>query len=206
MTYSCAIFPSLDSDIDRTTPDLSDSSPLSRDGFTSNASTPTVIDGEDGQKPSSTDDGNDDLHEAQMRKLRHIIRKADIRPGHRVLEIGSGWGSLSLLIAQTIPGTVVDTITLSTQQAELVRARVERVSRSHRDSAGLGIIYDDAKANPDDAEDNIAERVRVHLMDYRSLPAEWAGAFDRVVSVEMVEAVGREFIEVFASLLWRTFH
>jgi cyclopropane-fatty-acyl-phospholipid synthase len=32
----------------------------------------------------------DPLYEAQMRKLRHIIKKADIRKGHRVLEIGSG--------------------------------------------------------------------------------------------------------------------
>jgi len=28
--------------------------------------------------------------------LRHIIRKADIQAGHRVLEIGSGWGSFAI--------------------------------------------------------------------------------------------------------------
>ena len=130
-----------------------------------------------------------------MRKLRHIIRKADIRPGHKVriqapqtfvrepnltrsiapvllqvLEIGSGWGSMSLLITSTIPGTTVDTLTLSTQQAELARKRAA--------AAGL------------------SDRIRVHLMDYRNMPPEWEGAFDRVVSVEMVEAVGREYMEV----------
>ena len=32
----------------------------------------------------------DDLHTAQMRKVQHIITKAQIKPGHCVLEIGSG--------------------------------------------------------------------------------------------------------------------
>lgn len=40
------------------------------------------------------------------------------------------------------------------------------------------------------------DRVRVHLMDYRSMPPEWEHSFDRVVSIEMVEAVGREFYDV----------
>ena len=88
----------------------------------------------------------------------------------QVLEIGSGWGSMSLLITSTIPGTTVDTLTLSTQQAALARRRA--------------------------ADAGLADRVRVHLMDYRAMPAEWEGAFDRVVSVEMVEAVGREYMEV----------
>ena len=88
----------------------------------------------------------------------------------QVLEIGSGWGSMSLLITSTIPGTTVDTLTLSTQQAALVRRRA--------------------------ADAGLADRVRVHLMDYRAMPSEWEGAFDRVVSVEMVEAVGREYMEV----------
>ena len=87
-----------------------------------------------------------------------------------MLEIGSGWGALAILITSTIPGTSVDTLTLSTQQAALARARAE--------AAGL------------------AERVRVHLLDYRNMPREWEGAFDRVVSVEMVEAVGPEYMEV----------
>ncbi len=34
------------------------------------------------------------------------------------------------------------------------------------------------------------------MMDYRSMPPEWEHSFDRVVSIEMVEAVGREFYDV----------
>ncbi len=45
-------------------------------------------------------------------------------------------------------------------------------------------------------EFGLKEKVRVHLMDYRNMPSEWEGAFDRVVSVEMIEAVGKEYVEV----------
>ncbi len=45
-------------------------------------------------------------------------------------------------------------------------------------------------------EYGLKDKVRVHLMDYRAMPAEWEGAFDRIVSVEMIEAVGKEYMEV----------
>ncbi|KAF8827495.1 hypothetical protein HHX47_DHR4000067 [Lentinula edodes] len=120
---------------------------------------------------------SDPLEDAQYRKLHHIIRKARILPGHRVLEIGSGWGSLSMLIAKTIPNTTVDTLTLSVEQQSLALSRIK--------AEGLG------------------ERVQVHLMDYRHMPEGWKGKFDRVVSVEMIEAVGKEFLEGFwAKVEW----
>jgi len=106
------------------------------------------------------------LHASQLRKLNHIIRKARIQPGHRVLDIGSGWGSFSLLVTQTIPETQVDTITLSVQQHAYVTDLVRK----------KGLL----------------DRVRVHLMDYREMPREWDGVFDRVVSIEMVAHVGEE--------------
>jgi cyclopropane-fatty-acyl-phospholipid synthase len=37
-----------------------------------------------------------DLEEAQLRKVRHILQKARVRPGDRLLEFGSGWGTLSI--------------------------------------------------------------------------------------------------------------
>ncbi|PIL22658.1 hypothetical protein GSI_15350 [Ganoderma sinense ZZ0214-1] len=194
MTYSCAIFPELDADLRDSLPSSVESSPT--DGQTpssTGASTPaTLAESDHGdmfkefslnvlglfshhgnvQHPRDPDT-HDPLEAAQFRKLRHIIRKADIRPSHRVLEIGSGWGSMSLLITSTIPGTTVDTLTLSTQQAELVRSRAA--------AAGL------------------SDRIRVHLMDYRNMPQEWEGAFDRLVSVEMIEAVGKEYMETYWS-------
>lgn len=50
-----------------------------------------------------------------------------------------------------------------------------------------------------DEDGQTRDRVRVHLCDYRQMPAEWKGTFDRVVCVEMVEHVGVNFLEVSAS-------
>ncbi|KAG5221475.1 Vacuolar fusion protein [Salix suchowensis] len=124
---------------------------------------------------TATINGKDELYEAQIRKLRHIFEKARILPGHHVLEIGSGWGSMAMFIAQNSPETTVDTITLSIQQQELATQRIKE--------AGL------------------EDRIRVHLMDYRNMPAEWEGAFDRVISIEMIEAVGFEFLEKYWSVV-----
>ncbi|CDO69847.1 hypothetical protein BN946_scf184884.g6 [Trametes cinnabarina] len=193
MTYSCAIFPDLDGDLQ--SPSLQSSPRASTPSLTGSSTPSTLAGSEDPPKgfaldalhlfsasertdrQADVDPASDPLEAAQYRKLRHIIRKADIRPGHRVLEIGSGWGALAILITSTIPHTTVDTLTLSTQQAELARAR----------AAAAGV----------------ADRVHVHLMDYRSMPREWEGAFDRLVSVEMVEAVGREYMETYwAKIDW----
>ncbi|KAJ7928068.1 CFS1-like protein [Mycena leptocephala] len=158
MTYSCAIFEDLDGDMKDgvVRSEWSGGQGLRRLGkpATSSSSIPTTTE--------------DELYEAQIRKLSHIIDKAKIQPGHRILEIGSGWGSMAILIAQTVAGTTVDTLTLSVQQQSLARERIA--------AAGL------------------TDRITVHLMDYRNMPAEWEGAFDRVVSIEMIEAVGSEFL------------
>ncbi|KAF8895131.1 S-adenosyl-L-methionine-dependent methyltransferase [Infundibulicybe gibba] len=166
MTYSCAIFDDLDGDLKSgiQQKEWSGGQGLKRLG---NASTEEPV------LTSAGGEGRDALHEAQLRKLHHIIRKAQIQPGNRVLEIGSGWGSLAILVAQTVPGTTVDTLTLSVQQQALARARIA--------AAGL------------------EGRITVHLMDYRAMPQEWAGTFDRVISIEMIEAVGAEFLETY----WR---
>ncbi|KAI0044178.1 hypothetical protein FA95DRAFT_1608793 [Auriscalpium vulgare] len=64
----------------------------------------------------------DTLHAAQLRKIAHIVKKARILPGHRVLDLGCGWGAVTLHIARTIPDTHVDAITLSTHQHAHVQA------------------------------------------------------------------------------------
>ncbi|KAG6853950.1 hypothetical protein C0991_012274 [Blastosporella zonata] len=161
MTYSCAIFEDLDGDLQNGVP-LSRSQIPSDQSPSRNGTGPVVA-------KISTSESKDELYDAQIRKLKHIINKAQIHPGHRVLEIGSGWGSMSILIAQTFPGTHIDTITLSSQQQALAEERIAK--------AGL------------------ENRVTVHLMDYRDMPRGWEGAFDRVVSIEMIEAVGAEFLE-----------
>ncbi|KAH8825250.1 CFS1-like protein [Flagelloscypha sp. PMI_526] len=177
MTYSCAIFEKLDEDLAR---GLDNTSWSGAQGLVRiGASTPREETSRGSPSPMKVpgDSGTDELEEAQMRKLKHIIAKARIQPGHKVLEIGSGWGSMAILICETFPDVTVDTLTLSSQQKALAESRIA--------AAGF------------------EDRVHVHLMDYRDMPSNWEHWFDRVVSVEMIEAVGKEFLDVyFAKLDW----
>lgn len=106
------------------------------------------------------------LEEAQAAKIEAALDAADVGPGRRVLEIGTGWGSLA--IAAAARGATVTTITLSREQAALARERI---------------------AAADVARPGLAGRVEVRLQDYR----EVSGEYDAVVSVEMIEAVGEEY-------------
>jgi cyclopropane-fatty-acyl-phospholipid synthase len=108
----------------------------------------------------------EDLESAQARKIERLLDATGVGEGTRVLEIGTGWGELALRAARR--GAHVHTITLSTEQLDLARARV--------------------------AEAGIADRVVVELLDYRSVTTAHNGRqYDAVVSVEMIEAVGAEY-------------
>lgn len=71
----------------------------------------------------------DDLETAQRNKKLLISRKLLLRPGHKVLDIGSGWGGLALYLAKTF-GVEVDGLTLSEEQVKFSRTQAEK--------AGLG--------------------------------------------------------------------
>ena len=62
------------------------------------------------------------LDDAQLAKKRHLAAKLLIAPGQRVLDIVSGWGGLSLYLAETARGRVTG-ITLSQEQLALARVR-----------------------------------------------------------------------------------
>jgi cyclopropane-fatty-acyl-phospholipid synthase len=64
------------------------------------------------------------LDDAQMAKKRHVAAKLLLRPGHRVLDIGSGWGGLALYFAE-MTGADVTGVTLSTEQLQVSNARAE---------------------------------------------------------------------------------
>jgi cyclopropane-fatty-acyl-phospholipid synthase len=68
------------------------------------------------------------LEEAQLRKIDGILDLAGVQAGSRVLEIGSGWGSLAIRAAQR--GARVTAITLSREQMRLARERVEAAGLS----------------------------------------------------------------------------
>ena len=107
-----------------------------------------------------------DLDTAQAHKKQRLAAKLLLRPGHRVLDIGSGWGGLAMSLSQGEDVTV-DGVTLSTSQ--------HAVSVRRAAAAGL------------------AERVRFELKDYRDVE----GKYNRIVSVGMLEHVGRRQLGVF---------
>ncbi|MCZ4497810.1 MAG: cfa 1 [Marmoricola sp.] len=108
-----------------------------------------------------------DLVEAQGRKIESILDAAGVTAGSRVLEIGTGWGELAIRAARR--GATVRSVTLSSEQQSLARAR-----------------FADAVAE----EGFRADAVQVDLLDYRAVE----GRYDAVVSVEMIEAVGYEYL------------
>lgn len=108
------------------------------------------------------------LEQAQRRKLDLVCEKLRLRPEHEVVEIGTGWGGFAVHAARTIGCRVVTTTISAEQRAEATR-RVR--------AAG------------------VEDRVTVLEEDYRDLPRELgAGRFDRLVSIEMIEAVGEAYL------------
>jgi hypothetical protein len=71
----------------------------------------------------------DTLVSAQQCKLVHIVLRALIFPGHRILKIGSRWGLLVLYIMQHIPKVQIGTITLLENQHVYVYVEVARYIR-----------------------------------------------------------------------------
>lgn len=118
---------------------------------------------------SSPLSADETLEEAQMRKLDRFINNAHLKTGDHVLEIGTGWGSLAIRAVQTT-GCRVTSLTLSTEQKELAEERIRE--------AGL------------------EDRIEVLLCDYRALPPPQneRRAYDKIISIEMLEAVGKEFL------------
>jgi cyclopropane-fatty-acyl-phospholipid synthase len=103
----------------------------------------------------------DSLEQAQRQKVEHILRKLDIAPGMRLLDIGSGWGELVIAAARQF-GAQAHGITLSEEQLRHTRERI--------------------------AAEGLTDRVSVELRHYDDLPARTS--YDRVVSVGMYEHVG----------------
>jgi cyclopropane-fatty-acyl-phospholipid synthase len=75
------------------------------------------------------------LEEAQLRKIDGILDLASVRSGTRLLEIGTGWGTLAIRAAQR--GAQVTTVTLSREQLELTRERAGAAGVSGRVDARL---------------------------------------------------------------------
>jgi cyclopropane-fatty-acyl-phospholipid synthase len=109
------------------------------------------------------------LESAQSDKYDRILTQIGAKQGDSILEIGCGWGGFAEAAARR--GMRVTAITISKEQLDFARARLEK--------AGL------------------ADRVNLQFRDYRDIE----GSYDHIVSIEMVEAVGeRYWPDYFAAL------
>jgi cyclopropane-fatty-acyl-phospholipid synthase len=104
------------------------------------------------KEPAST------LQEAEEEALRQTVEHADLDHGQSILELGCGWGSLSLWMARQFPHSLVTAVSNSNAQREYIEGEA-----AQRGLANLRIITQDMNVFAPDAQ------------------------FDRVVSVEMFE-------------------
>ena len=74
---------------------------------------------------------NDTLEQAQNNKIHHIIKKLNIQPDQKVLDIGSGWGTLALAIAKETKASVTG-ITLSENQFEYSKTKAKEMNLSNQ--------------------------------------------------------------------------
>jgi cyclopropane-fatty-acyl-phospholipid synthase len=120
------------------------------------------------------EEGVNSLEEAQLAKKRHLAAKLMIRPGMKVLDIGSGWGGLGLYLTETC-GARVTGVTLSQEQFKVSNERAQ--------------------------QRGIAEQVQFKLLDYRQLDDRFdrivsVGMFEHVGVVHY-----RQFFEKCRALL-----
>jgi len=110
------------------------------------------------------------LHEAQVAKFERICRKLRLGPNDHLVEIGTGWGGLALHAAQRY-GCKVTTTTISREQHDWAEHKL----------AAAGLLQ--------------TGQVTLLLEDYRDL----AGRYDKLASVEMVEAVGHQYLDTYTA-------
>ncbi|ARE88725.1 SAM-dependent methyltransferase [Clostridium formicaceticum] len=111
----------------------------------------------------------DSLYQAQLQKIDHVLKKLQLKPGDTLLDIGSGWGWLIIKAAKQYQVNTMG-ITLSEQQYHETKRRIQ--------------------------QENLEELVEVELMDYRAL-AKSGRTFDKIVSVGMLEHVGKANLPVY---------
>jgi len=112
-------------------------------------------------------DADRPMPEAQAAKVRRALRECALQPGQRLLEIGCGWGALAETAAAEFDARVTG-VTLSTEQLAWAQERLERAG--------------------------VAHQADLRLQDYREIAD---APFDAIASIEMFEAVGREYWDSF---------
>jgi cyclopropane-fatty-acyl-phospholipid synthase len=117
------------------------------------------------------------VQDAQRDKLDLVCRKIGLEEGMRFLDVGCGWGSLSLHAAEHF-GARVTGVTIAAEQKKFIDARIQ--------------------------ERGLQDRVEIRLQDYREIPevgGDEPRPFDAAASIEMGEHVGEQNYDAYAQVL-----
>ncbi len=114
------------------------------------------------------------LEEAQAAKLDLVCRKLGLGPEKTLLDVGCGWGSLSLHAAEQFGARVLG-ITIAEEQKRFIDARI--------------------------AERGLGDRVEIRLCDYRDVGSISTVRYDAAASIEMGEHVGQANYPTFVEVL-----
>tara|TARA_B100001057_G_scaffold234520_1_gene234910 strand:+ start:221 stop:1231 length:1011 start_codon:yes stop_codon:yes gene_type:complete len=103
-------------------------------------------------------DNVDSLDDAEESMLKLYIDRADIKDGHEVLDLGCGWGSFSLYVAERYPDINITSVSNSSDQITYIKNEAQKKGLSN---------------------------IKAFKMDVNNL--ELNKKFDRIVSIEMFE-------------------
>ena len=110
------------------------------------------------------------MEDASVNKLNIICEKLQLCADDHIVEIGTGWGGFAIHAAKNY-GCKVTTTTISKEQFNLAKERIE--------------------------QEGLQDKITLLLEDYRDLRKDYEGQFDKLVSIEMIEAVGWKFYNTF---------
>ena len=110
---------------------------------------------------------DESLEQAQLNKYESICRKLDLKAADHLLEIGTGWGGFASYAVQKY-GCRITTTTISRRQHDYAKEVFTSIDPS-------------------------GDRINLLFEDYRNLH----GQFDKIVSIEMFEAVGLRFYDTY---------
>jgi len=136
-------------------------------------------------------DGNDDLAAAEEQALAETAAHADLADGQRILELGCGWGSLTLWMAEHYPAAEIVVVSNSRpQRLHIERQAAQRGFRRVRVVTADMNAFDADTVSPGARFDRI---VSVEMFEHMS---NWTGLLDRIHT--WLDPQGRLFLHVFA--------